>query len=588
MVELKDIPENPGVYMMKNSSGKIIYVGKAKNLKKRVSSYFNRTNLETKTIELVKNIEDIGFFITLNEIEALILENNLIKKYKPKYNILLKDEKTYPYIRISKEAFPKIEVVRNTAKVEKESSDFFGPYPMGIYYFIKIIKRIFPLRSCNRDMEKVYDKPCLKYYMKYCMGPCKYKEIIEEYTKVVGELRKLLSGNGKELIKSLKEKMEYHSERMEYEEAIKYRSRIKEIENILQKQFSEYGTNIDEDVFVFKEAYDKIFILILNIRDGKVIEKNFVPSVNKEYISEDVFEDIFTSYYNDRPAPKNIIIDKEFREHNDSITLWLDTKNKRKHELFFPEIQSRRKELLELAKVNLEQEIDRYSIKQNLTAKGLETLKIKLGLRRFPYRIECFDISNIQGKDAVASMSVAINGKAAKQEYRKFKIRTKSTPDDFAMMEEVLYRRYSKLTKEELPEVLLVDGGKGQLGVAEKVLEKLGKIYDLDIISIAKKEELIFKAGYDEPFIFSHSDEALKILQRLRDEAHRFGITYHRKLRSKRVLVSELDSINGIGEVRKKKLLKGFGSWEKIKEATVEELAEYVPLKIAVEIKNTK
>lgn len=584
---ISNIPENPGVYIMKNSSEKVIYVGKAKSLKKRVTSYFSRSNLEAKTIELVKNISDIEYIITSNEIEALILENNLIKRYKPKYNILLKDQKTYPYIKITKEKFPKIETVRAAGKIDKEKAEYYGPYPMGIYYFIKLIKKIFPLRTCNRDMEKKYDRPCLKYYMKYCIAPCVFKDrgIEEEYNKIYYDLKKLLSGNGKALIESMKEKMNLHSLKMEYEEAILYRGRIKDLEGILQKQFTEYGMNIDEDVFIFKELYEMVFVLVLSIRDGKIIEKNFVSIKNKHYIPDDIFEEIFTSYYDERPMPKNIILDKKYKEYQEKLIEWMYVKNNRKHELFFPEIQSRRRELLELAEVNINREIETYVLKSNLVEKGLEKLKEVLRLKKLPVRIECFDISNIQGKDAVASMSVALNGYAAKREYRRFKIKTMSTPDDFKMMEEVLYRRYSKLKIEELPEVILVDGGKGQLGVAERVLKDLGKYDSVDIISIAKKEEMVYKTEVENPFILSKTEEPLKILQRLRDEAHRFGITYHRKLRSKRVIRSALDDIKGVGEKRKKELLEKFGSYEKVVEADIEELKKIVPLNIAIEIK---
>ena len=583
-VRYKDIPKNPGVYLMKNSRGKIIYVGKAKNLQNRVKSYFmNIKSHNAKTLELVKNIKDIEFFICKTEVEALILENNLIKKNMPKYNILLKDEKTYPYIKFTKEKFPKIEVVRSTRKLN-ENAKYFGPYPMGIYFALKSLIKIFPVRDCARNMDKV-TKPCLKYHMKTCPAPCKFKNISSEYNTNVKNFQNFLSGNCDEVLKRLENKMNELSQNMEFERAIVEREKITVLKKMLQTQIIEYSREIDEDIFVFTQKLENIFLCVLNVRDGKIIGKNHIVIKEVAGNQENIFERLITAYYEKRNIPKNIIFDEKYLEKEELIKEWAKIEKKKEIKMYFPKIQSRRKQLLEMGYLNLNEEVEKFFRKKRLVREGLLNLKRKLRLKKMPHRIECFDISNIQGVDAVAAMTVPIDGEATPKEYRHFKITIKDTPDDFAMMREALTRRYSKLGVEELPDVILIEGGKGQLGIAVDVLEKLKKFEYLDIISIAKREEEIFKSYESEPYIFEKSDETLKILQRLRDESHRFGITHHRKLRSKRNVKSALDSILGIGPKRKKELIKKFGLIKNIKNAKIEELMEVVPENVAILIK---
>lgn len=583
-VRYKDIPKNPGVYLMKNSRGKIIYVGKAKNLQNRVKSYFmNIKSHNAKTLELVKNIKDIEFFICKTEVEALILENNLIKKNMPKYNILLKDEKTYPYIKFTKEKFPKIEVVRSTRKLN-ENAKYFGPYPMGIYFALKSLIKIFPVRDCTRNMDKV-TKPCLKYHMKTCPAPCKFKNISSEYNVNVKNFQNFLSGNSDEVLKRLENKMNELSQNMEFERAIVEREKITVLKKMLQTQIIEYSREIDEDIFVFTQKLENIFLCVLNVRDGKIIGKNHIVIKEVAGNQENIFERLITAYYEKRNIPKNIIFDEKYLEKEELIKEWVKIEKKKEIKMYFPKIQSRRKQLLEMGYLNLNEEVEKFFRKKRLVREGLLNLKRKLRLKKMPHRIECFDISNIQGVDAVAAMTVAIDGEVTPKEYRHFKITVKDTPDDFAMMREALTRRYSKLGMEELPDLILIDGGKGQLGIAVDVLEKLKKFEYLDIISIAKREEEIFKSYESKPYIFEKSDETLKILQRLRDESHRFGITHHRKLRSKRNVKSALDSILGIGPKRKKELIKKFGLIKNIKNAKIEELMEVVPENVAILIK---
>ena len=583
-VEYKNIPDNPGVYLMKNEKDKIIYVGKAKNLRNRVSSYFKNINSHNaKTLELVKNIRDIEFFICKTEVEALILENNLIKKNKPKYNILLKDEKTYPYIKFTREKFPKIEVVRSTKRLN-EKADYFGPYPMGIFFAVKSLLKIFPMRDCNRNMEKI-TKPCLKYHMNTCPAPCMYKDIETEYNVNVENFKSFLKGHQSDILDILEKRMKHFSDNMEFERAINEREKINSLKRMLETQIIEYSKEINEDVFVFEEKREFVFLCVLNIREGKVINKNHIKISMEKSQEDDLFERLITSYYEKRSIPRNIICDMRYEDKSQLIKEWSKIEKGKEIKMHFPKIHSRRYELLEMGYLNLKEEVEKYLRQKKVVQEGLRNLKKTLRLSSHPYRIECFDISNIQGKDAVAAMTVAIDGEVTPKEYRHFKITVKDTPDDFLMMREALTRRYSKLEIDQLPNLILIDGGKGQLGVATEVLEKLGKIEYTDIISIAKREEEIFKSYESDPYLFEREDETLKILQRLRDEAHRFGITHHRKLRSKRNIKSALDDIDGIGPKRKKELIKRFGTISNIRNATMEELMEVIPEKIAEAIK---
>ncbi len=578
-----DIPENPGVYLMK-ANNSIIYVGKAKNLKNRVSSYFNREHDSEKTKELVRHIEDIEFIICNSEIDALILENNLIKKYTPKYNILLKDEKTYPYIRISKEKFPNIKIIRTTKALDTKSGLYFGPYPFGAWNLKKILARVFKIRDCNRDMDKVYPRPCLKYYMKMCPGPCSFKDVYESYNQEVDKAKELLKGHSGEVIKKLNYDMENAAKEMNFEKAIIIREQLKEIKNAVITQVNEYGKDLDEDIFTYIREGDRIFICVLNIREGKVFGKISTNINIKNKIYSSLEEEIISAFYLKHPIPKAIVFQEFLEDKLDSIKILLENQTKRKINFHFPKIKSRRKELLDMGILNLIKDVQTYYNKKNILEEGLHKIYTELKLKNFPRKIECFDISNIQGKDAVASMSVSVEGRASKKDYRKFKITCKDTPDDFAMMREAITRRYSKLPIHEFPDVILIDGGLGQINAVGEILKQIGKNDIADLLSLAKRDEEIYKYGESIPYKFSKDWEALKIFQRVRDEAHRFGITYHRKLRSERVISSELDKIDGVGEKRKKVLLKEFGSVAQIAKENVESLSKFVPKNVAENI----
>lgn len=581
-----DIPENPGVYLMKKNS-KVIYVGKAKNLKNRVSSYFNREHESEKTRELVKNIEDIEFIICNSELDALVLENNLIKKYTPKYNILLKDEKTYPYIRISKENFPNIKIIRTTKALDTKSGLYFGPYPFGAWNLKKALVKIFKIRDCERDMNKIYPRPCLKYFMKMCPGPCTYKDIFLEYNGQVERVKNLLKGKEKEVIASLKKDMEKAAEDMRFEEAINLREQIKEVESAVVNQVTEYGKELDEDIFLMQKEGEKVFICVLNVRDGKILGKISTHIDLKDKIEGNLEENIVTAFYSKHPIPKSIVFQEKMEDELNLVREILELQRGKKVEFHFPKIKSRRKELLEMGELNISRDIQSYFKKKSVVEEGLYKIYTELSLKKYPRKIECFDISNIQGKDAVASMSVSVEGRASKKDYRKFKITCKDTPDDFAMTREVITRRYSKLPEHEFPDIVLIDGGLGQINAAGEVFKEIGKDGIAELLSLAKRDEEIYKYGESVPYSFPKEWEALKIFQRVRDEAHRFGITYHRKLRSKRVISSELDKVEGVGTKRREVLLKEFGSVKKILEEDVESLARFVPRKVAENILDT-
>lgn len=581
-----DIPENPGVYLMKKNS-KVIYVGKAKNLKNRVSSYFNREHESEKTRELVKNIEDIEFIICNSELDALVLENNLIKKYTPKYNILLKDEKTYPYIRISKENFPNIKIIRTTKALDTKSGLYFGPYPFGAWNLKKALVKIFKIRDCERDMNKIYPRPCLKYFMKMCPGPCTYKDIFLEYNGQVERVKNLLKGKEKEVIASLKKDMEKAAEDMRFEEAINLREQIKEVESAVVNQVTEYGKELDEDIFLMQKEGEKVFICVLNVRDGKILGKISTHIDLKDKIEGNLEENIVTAFYSKHPIPKSIVFQEKMEDELNLVREILELQRGKKVEFHFPKIKSRRKELLEMGELNISRDIESYFKKKSVVEEGLYKIYTELSLKKYPRKIECFDISNIQGKDAVASMSVSVEGRASKKDYRKFKITCKDTPDDFAMMREVITRRYSKLPEHEFPDIVLIDGGLGQINAAGEVFKEIGKDGIAELLSLAKRDEEIYKYGEAIPYSFPKEWEALKIFQRVRDEAHRFGITYHRKLRSKRVISSELDKVEGVGVKRREVLLKEFGSVKKILEEDIDSLARFVPRKVAENILDT-
>ncbi len=590
------LPNNPGVYQFFNDKGKILYVGKAKNLKSRVRSYFHENVDSPKTRILVSKIEDLQIIVTDSEIEALVLENNLIKELKPKYNINLKDDKTYPYIRITNEPFPQIFPTR---EIIRDGSRYFGPYTdvKNMKHSLRLLNTTFKIRSCkyyidDEAIEKKKIKLCLDYHIKKCDGPCEGLIGREAYNEMVGQIVKVLKGKTDDLITELKEEMNKASEDLDFEKAAALRDRINQLTVYTEKQ--KVVSDDLEDKDIISAAYESrdVACTILNIRSGRLIGKKqlHLSAEENEDIAQ-IYAAVIRFYYNEYvEIPKEIILESEPAEP-DAILEWLSEKGGRKCRFSVPVRQSPSLSLLKMCKQNAILQLKEIEL-QKMKKEGavpyvLSALKRDLNLRNLPLRIECFDISNLQGTDTVASMVVFENGKPKKSEYRKFIIKNVDGPDDFASMREVIERRYGRVKEENLrmPELVMVDGGKGQLSSAVEIIEKL-ELKDYEIIGLAKRLEEVFMPGNPEAQTIPKTSSSLKLLQHIRDEAHRFAITFHRERRSKRTITSELLEIKGIGPALAEKLLKEFKSVAEIKETPIEKLAESAGKAKAEVIKN--
>ncbi|WP_027338985.1 excinuclease ABC subunit UvrC [Halonatronum saccharophilum] len=589
----RKLPKEPGVYLMQDARGRIIYVGKAKSLRNRVSSYFQSDkNLRFKTKILVDNIVDFEYIITDTEVEALILENNLIKKHHPKYNIQLKDDKTYPYIKVTlEETYPRI---FKTRIVKKDGSRYFGPYTdaKAVNDILELIQNLFSLRTCKRELgEKKESRACLNYHIEKCVGPCINKISVEEYNILIDKGISILEGKENKLIKGLEEEMGQASKELNFEQAAKLRDQIRAIDKITQKQKVVSDKLIDQDIIALAKEDDDICVQLLIVRSGRLIGKeDFI--FNKVEDRNETLAAFLKQYYNNvYYIPEEIIIESEIEDLK-LIEGWLSSKRGTKVDLQVPK-QGKKKELIQMAYRNARYNLKEYRFKKKFksinVAKGVAQLQEHLGLEELPYRIEGFDISHVQGTDTVASLVVFENGKPKKSDYRRFKIKTVEGVNDFASMEEVVYRRYSGLLKrgEDFPDLILIDGGKGQLSSAVQILNELGRGNE-QIIGLAKREEEVFLPGQSEPIILPRDSQALYLIQRVRDEAHRFAVSYHRKLRSRRLTHSMLDEIPRIAKKRRNALLKHFGSLDKIKRASEEELAqvEGISYKLAGEIRD--
>jgi excinuclease ABC subunit C len=574
--KLSILPAQPGCYLMKDRQGTIIYVGKAKILKNRVKSYFTGSH-DGKTLRLVNEIVDFEYIITSSNIEALILELNLIKKYDPKYNIMLKDDKSYPFIKVTAEKQPRLIITRN---VKKDKGKYFGPYPnvQAANETKRLLDRVYPLRKCSTLPDKV----CLYYHIGQCLAPCIQPVTDETNKEIVDNIIKFLNGGYKEIKVELTEKMMKASEELDFERAKEYRDQISHIETTMEKQKMTMTDFIDRDVFGY--SYDKgwMCVQVFFIRQGKLIERDvsLFPIYNEP---EEDFLTFLGQFYTktNHFKPKEVLlpssIEKELAEQLLEVNVSQPSRGKKK-------------DLIELAsknaKIALTEKFSLIERDEERTIKATENLGIQLGIST-PHRIEAFDNSNIQGTDPVSAMIVFVDGKPSKNDYRKYKIKTVIGPDDYDSMREVVRRRYSRALKEQLPlpDLIIIDGGKGHLAAVKEVLED-----ELDlaipVAGLAKDEkhrtsELLIG---DPPVITSleRNSQEFYLLQRIQDEVHRFAITFHRQLRSKSVFQSVLDDIPGVGEKRKKALLKYFGSVKKLKEATVEEIQEAkIPRQIA-------
>jgi excinuclease ABC subunit C len=581
--ELKALPDDPGVYLMKNAFGEIIYVGKAKNLKKRVRQYFQSKNHIPKIQAMIKNISEFEYIITDNEVEALILEANYIKKYRPKYNTLLRDDKQYPYIKISvQEKYPRIYKVR---EVKKDGAKYFGPYPSAyaVNEIIDIIGDLFKLRKCSLKLDgtKKCQRPCMYYHIKRCTAPCMGNVDIKEYREEVKKAADFLTG-GEDIIKSLKEKMLKASENMEYEEAAGYRDRIKALEVISQKQKIASAAGIDQDVIGSAIGIDEACMLIFFIRNGKITgsEHYLLTNIESE-TREQIISSFLTQFYTGTVyIPKEIYIETEI-EDMEVFEELLSQKRGNKVSLRVP-LKGEKSMLIKMIKKNALEILEKGSqrIKKNIeeSLKAIEGLKNLLSLDKIPERIEAYDISNIQGVQSTGSMVVFEKGMPSKSNYRRFRIKTVEGPNDYKSMEEVLERRINRGLSEEkkgfhkMPDLILVDGGKGQTKIAEEVVSNFG--LRIPVCGMIKDEKhitrgLIFQ---NKEIELKKTDAVYQLIYRIQEEAHRFAIEYHRNLRDKTLFKSELDNIENIGEKRKINLLKKFGSVENIKTKSVEEL----------------
>ncbi len=565
--KLKTLPAAPGVYLMKDIRGKIIYVGKAKVLKNRVRQYFqSNKNLGAKVKAMVAKIVDFETIVTSNEVEALILECNLIKKYRPRYNISLKDDKSYPYLKITAEEFPRIILTR---RVIHDGSRYFGPYTNGLAVkeTLQLLRKIFPLRTC-----RIFSKrPCLEFHIKRCLAPCANKISREDYMRFVNAAEKFLEGHTAQVEREISAQMTAAAEALNFEQAAKFRDILSAIRKVTEKQkiVTDLG---DADAIGLARLDSETCAQIFFIRDGKVVgRENFLLNGAADESDAQAVTEFIKQYYSRAQiSATEILLPVALAEDDLKILAeWLGAK------ILEPK-RGVKRSLVEMAIENaqkfLSEESARRQIKNAQTKGAVEELKKFLNLPKLPRRMECFDISHIQGAETVASMVVFEDGVPDKKSYRRFKIRsTEGKPDDFLSMREVTSRRYEKLSEENLPDLIVIDGGIGQLNSALEIIRGAG--HKVPVVGLAKQFELIFVEGASIPVELPKDSQALKLLQRIRDEAHRFAITYHRKLRRARNLKSELDNVAGIGAKRRAELFKKFGTIEKIKSATVEELA---------------
>ena len=582
--ELKNLPDSPGVYQMKNAFGEIIYVGKAKNLKKRVRQYFQSKAHIPKIQAMIKNIYEFEYIITDNEVEALILEANYIKKYRPKYNTLLRDDKQYPYIKISvQEKYPRIYKVR---EVKKDGAKYFGPYPSAyaVNDIIDIIGNLYKLRKCSLKLDgtKKCKRPCIYYHIDRCTAPCSGNVDIKEYGEEVSKAAAFLTGS-EDIIKSLNEKMIEASENMEYEEAAKYRDQIKALEVISEKQKVVSQAGIDQDVIGSAIGIEEACIQIFFIRNGKIIgsEHYLLTNIENE-TKEQIISSFLTQFYTGTVyVPKEIYIETDI-EDMEVFEKLLSQKRGNKVTLKVP-VKGEKSMLIKMTKKNALEILEKGSlrIKKNIdeSMEALEELKNILNLDEAPERIEAYDISNIQGVESVGSMVVFEKGIPSKSNYRRFRIKTVEGPNDYKSMEEILERRINrglgdgKQGFNKMPDLILIDGGKGQTNIAEEVINNFG--LSIPVCGMIKDDRHLTKGliFQNKEIVLSKTDIVYKLVYRIQEEAHRFAIEYHRNLRDKKLFSSELDNIKNIGEKRKINLLKKFGSVESIKTKSVDELS---------------
>lgn len=595
---LATLPTKPGCYIYRNAEGTIIYVGKAINIKNRVRSYFHADNShDNKTRRLVREIADIEWIVVGSELEALILEMNLIKKHRPKYNIRLKDDKRYPYIKIHwNEPFPKVTVTR---QMEEDGSRYFGPYTSAwaVYQTLEVLRKIFPYLTCDREITGEDPRACLYHDIKLCTAPCIGAISQQGYRQMISDLMEFLSGHSEGIIERLQIEMQKASEEMRFEKAAALRDQLKAMQTIIERQKIVFGSDYeDSDVIAMAREDGEACVQIFFIRGGKLIGREyFILEGTEDTADNEVMAEFVKQFYTEAAnIPEQVMLPQEIEERK-IIAQWLRSKRGgKKVELFVPN-EGQSKDLVQMAAENASETLQalraQWQADTHRQEQALSELQTALKLSAPPNRIECYDVSHTQGVATVGAMIVFEQGVPAKSLYRKFNIESTSigAPDDFASMEEMLTRRFRRWKGSQeteanvgskkdasfsiLPDLIIIDGGKGQLSRVVKVLEQFELLDKVPVVGLAKQEEEIFFPRRSEPLILPRHSQGLYLVQRIRDEAHRFGITAHRKKRSKLGLASQLDSIPGIGPTRRKALLKHFGSVDKIREASVEEIA---------------
>jgi excinuclease ABC subunit C len=572
------LPSLPGVYLMKDQAGRVIYVGKAKVLKNRVRSYFTGSH-DGKTQLLVSQIHDFEYIVTDTVAEALVLECNLIKQYSPQYNIMLRDDKAYPYIKITNERHPRLEIVR---RVKKDKAKYFGPYPnaTSANETKKLLERLYPLRKCKTLKKKV----CLYYHIGQCLAPCEFPVAEETYDAITREIASFLNGGHKQVQQELRKRMEQEAERLNFERAKELRDLIQHIDRVMQEQKVTVTDQVDRDVFGFWADRGLLCVQVFYVRSGKLIERSVNIMRHYNEPEEDFMSYVAQFYYDNAEVPREILLPQGV--NSEALQEWLQARC----------LQPKRglkRQLVDLAcenaKLALEERIRLIERDMDRTLGAVIELGETLGIPT-PHRIEAFDNSNLQGADAVAAMVTFIDGKPAKSEYRKYKIRTVRGPDDYESMREVIRRRYTRVLKEKLPlpDLIVIDGGKGQLAAALDVLENELDL-DIPVCGLAKDDRhrthQLFFRDEDQPVPIDRHSQAFYLLERIQDEVHRFAVTFHRSVRKKTGLSSLLDDIPGVGPERRKKLLRHFGSLTAIRQASIDDLrAIGIPEKVAVAI----
>ncbi|MCF7886476.1 MAG: excinuclease ABC subunit UvrC [Candidatus Marinimicrobia bacterium] len=581
--KIDDAPVNPGCYIFRDKNDEILYIGKARHLKNRIKSYFVKGNKRRpKTRMMLKKVNNLEFIVTNSEVEALILENSLIKEHQPKYNILLRDDKTFPYVKLTNEPFPR---VISTRRIKNDNAKYYGPYTDAgnLRKTIRIIHEIFPLRQCKKNLSQEniennkYERPCLNYNIEKCLAPCQGWISEEAYQKMIGKVEDFLNGKTDQVIEFFKEKMDKAAENLKYEEAAKYRDKIDTIRKYATKQSAELTDFSDKDAISIKKEAEHGCAVVFRIRQGKIInrDKFFLENIIHESLDV-IMQNFLQRFYNNTEFIPDEVLINHYPERRELLSEWLSGLKDKKVNIVKP-AKLNRKRIIRMAGKNAQYQLKKYILKKSkrkdYIPKTLKQLQEDLNLNNLPRRIEAFDISHIKGEYTVASMVYFENAAPKKSEYRRFRIKSVQGVDDYASMQEVIHRRYTRRLEEEkpLPDLILIDGGKGQLSAAKKVLDELD-LSDIPIIGLAKRLEEIFMPEVKNSLILPKDSIALTLLKRIRDESHRFAIQYHRKIRSSGSIKSQLDDIPGLGKKKKQALIKHYKSISKLKSLSEEEL----------------